>query len=274
LWSSTDASFSSASDVQLSSKSFASSVTFNGISSAISNSGTYYFITADVSSGATGNVTASISNASAFTISSGSVTTSISNASLSSGSVPLPIQLLSFSAQSKPDAVTLSWTTTKEESFAGFEPERSVDGSTWTKMSFVSGKANNTTATTYYSYKDNNPVGGHVFYRLKMIDANGGFTYSKQLTVVTNLQHASLQNYPNPFTGTTSVSFQLPVSGVATLRVYNNLGAEVSTLINKQQLDAGSYTVAFDGTSLPAGLYHYTLRYGNETLSGTMLLKK
>jgi hypothetical protein len=235
--------------------------------------GTYYFITADLASNAAGNVTSTIANAAAFTISSGSVTTSISSASLASGSVPLPVQLLSFTAQSKQDAVILNWSTVKEESFAGFEPERSGDGSNWTKLAFIAGNANSITTNTQYAYTDNNVVSGHTYYRLKMVDADGGFTYSKQLTVIKNDQNASLQNYPNPFNKTTSLAFQLPVNSFATLKVFNNMGVEVNTLINKQ-LNAGSYTVPFDGSALPAGLYFYTLRYGKEKISGTMLLNK
>jgi hypothetical protein len=274
LWSSADAVFNSASDLQLgSSKSYASSVTFDGFTSTMNIDGTYYFITADLNSSPTGSISASITNASAFTLTLGSVTTSFSSASLSSGFVPLPVQLLSFTAQSKQDAVTLHWTTDREENFAGFEPERSVDGNSWTKMSFVASKANNVSSTTQYSYTDNNPVAGHTFYRLKMVDANGSFTYSKQLTIVKNGQNASLQNYPNPFKKQTFIAFQLPVNSLATLKVYNNMGVEVSTLINKQ-LDAGSYTISFDGASLPVGVYHYTLRYGKEKISGTMLLQQ
>lgn len=272
LWSSADATFSSASDVQLSSKSYASSVTFNGFTSSMNISGTYYFVTADLSSSTTGSISANIANASAFSVSLGSVTTSFSNAGLSSGSISLPVQLLSFTAQSKPDAVTLQWTTAKEESFAGFEPERSVDGSTWNKMAFVSTKANNASAITPYSYTDNTPVTGHVYYRLKLVDADGGFTYSKHLTVIKNAQNASMQNYPNPFSRQTNIAFQVPITGLATLKVFNNMGVEVSTLMNKD-LEAGNYTVLFDGTSFPSGVYHYTLRYGKEKLSGTMLLK-
>jgi hypothetical protein len=273
LWSSADATFNSASDVMLSSKTYASTVTFNGITSAMDISGTYYFITADLNSSASGNVTASIANAAAFTVSSGSVTTSFSNASLSSGSITLPVQLLSFTAQSKPDAVSLHWSTDNEENFAGFEPERSVDGKSWTKMAFVASKANNVSIATQYAHTDNNPVAGHTYYRLKLIDVNGGFSYSKQLTVVKNGQNASLQNYPNPFNKYTSIAFQLPINSVATLKVYSNMGMEITTLINKQ-LDAGSYTVSFDGTSLPAGVYHYTLQYGRQKMSGIMLLQQ
>lgn len=272
LWSSTDATFSSASDVQLSSKTYASSVTFNGFSSAMDINGTYYFITADLSSGATGSVTPNIVNSSAFTISSGSVITSITNAALSSAAVPLPIHLLSFTARSKPDAVTLLWATDKEENFGGFDIERSVDGSTWNKMAFVFPMANNASAITQYAYTDNTPVTGHVYYRLKMMDAGKGFTYSKQLTVIKNVRNASLQNYPNPFRRQTNIAFQLPITGLATLKVFNNMGVEISTLMNKD-LEAGNYTVLFDGTSLPSGVYHYTLQYGKEKLSGTMLLK-
>lgn len=272
LWSSADATLSSAGDVMLSSKTYASSVTFNGFSTPMNINGTYYFVTADLSSGTTGSISASIANAAAFTVTQGSVITSFSNADLSSGSISLPLRLLSFTAQSKSDAVTLQWSTDREENFKGFDIERSADGSAWNKMAFVATMANNASAITQYSYTDYTPVTGHVYYRLKMVDADGSFKYSKQLTVIKNAQHASLQNYPNPFRGNTNISFQLPVTGLATLKVFNTMGAEVSTLINKK-LEAGNYTVSFDGASLPAGVYHYTLLYGKEKLSGTMLLK-
>lgn len=272
LWSSADATFNSASDVQLSTKAYASTVIFNTFSSAMDINGTYYFITADLSSGASGSVSATIANASAFTVSSGSVTTSISGAALSGAAVPLPIRLLSFTAQSKPNAVTLQWSTAKEENFDGFDVERSVDGSTWTKIAFVGTTANTASAITQYAYTDNTPVTGHVYYRLKMVDAGRSFTYSKQLTVIKNVQYTSLQNYPNPFNRQTNIAFQLPITGLAVLKVFNNMGAEVSTLINKK-MEAGNYTVSFDGASLPSGVYHYTLRYGKEKRSGTMLLK-
>jgi hypothetical protein len=272
LWRSADNTFSAVSDLQLNSKTAASSVTFNSFSSAIATTGTYYFVTADVSATGIGNVSASITNAAAFTISGGTITTSITSAALSSGNVTLPLQLLSFTAQTKEQSVIVNWTSAREENFSGYELERSVDGTQWNKLAFVPGNANITSTTKQYTFTDNNTVAGHSYYRLKMVDIDGSFTYSKLLSVKISNETKSVQSYPNPFSQSASIAFQLPVRSFTTLKVYNAMGVEVSTLMNKQ-LEAGNYTVAFDGASLPAGLYMYTLKYGKEVLSGTMLKK-
>jgi hypothetical protein len=69
---------------------------------------------------------------------------------------------------------------------------------------------------------------------------------------------ALTQNYPNPFNPTTVISYQLPVNSVVTLKVYDVMGREVGTLVNGTK-NAGSYTVRFDGSARPSGIYFYRL---------------
>ncbi len=66
------------------------------------------------------------------------------------------------------------------------------------------------------------------------------------------------QNYPNPFNPSTMIKYQLPVSGHVTLKVYDVLGKEVATLINRKQ-DVGYYEVEFDGSGLASGMYIYKI---------------
>ena len=66
------------------------------------------------------------------------------------------------------------------------------------------------------------------------------------------------QNYPNPFNPATVISYQLPVSSVVALRVYDLLGREVVTLVNEQKA-AGTYQAAFAATGLSSGVYFYRL---------------
>jgi hypothetical protein len=81
------------------------------------------------------------------------------------------------------------------------------------------------------------------------------------------------QNYPNPFSPTTSIQFTLPVSGVTHLDVYNSLGEKVTSLVNGQ-MNAGSYAASFDGTNLQPGVYFYSLRVGEFSTTGRMVLIK
>ena len=67
------------------------------------------------------------------------------------------------------------------------------------------------------------------------------------------------QNYPNPFNPTTTIEFALPQSGYVTLKIYNILGEEVSTLVS-ERLTAGKYKYDFDAIGLASGVYLYCLK--------------
>jgi hypothetical protein len=81
------------------------------------------------------------------------------------------------------------------------------------------------------------------------------------------------QNYPNPFNPSTRISFTIPESGFTTLKVYNVLGNNVATLINRE-LTTGAHTITFDAKDLPGGVYFYTLKSNNFYETKKMLLLK
>lgn len=71
--------------------------------------------------------------------------------------------------------------------------------------------------------------------------------------------HFSLsQNYPNPFNPNTKINFSIPQRSNVTIKVYNSLGMEVSGLVN-EALEAGNYSVDFDGSALASGVYFYQI---------------
>jgi len=70
--------------------------------------------------------------------------------------------------------------------------------------------------------------------------------------------YALTQNYPNPFNPVTKINFSIPKSGMVSLKVYDILGKEVSTLVN-QNISAGTYTYEFDASRLSSGIYFYRL---------------
>ena len=279
LYSSTDNSFGS--DQLLSTKSDASSVTFDGFNSLVDNSsGTYYFITIDLLAGATGAVTATIPSQSSFTFASGSANapSSFSNAPLSSAAVPLPVELNTFSAIKSENSVELKWSTATEVNNYGFEIQRSEVGSqksaaSWTKIGFVKGNGNSNSPKDY-TYTDNsNLSSGKYSYRLKQIDNDGQFEYSKVVDVSFNAptEFSLKQNYPNPFNPSTVISYALPSQSYVTIKVYDILGNEVASLVNKEQAE-GEYKITFDANNLSSGIYFYKLTAGNFVNTMKMIL--
>ena len=81
------------------------------------------------------------------------------------------------------------------------------------------------------------------------------------------------QNYPNPFNPTTTIDYSIPKSSYVTLKVYNILGKEVSTLVSGER-SAGNYSVKFDGSELASGVYFYRLTAGNKTDIKKIMLTK
>ncbi|MCX6162470.1 MAG: T9SS type A sorting domain-containing protein, partial [Ignavibacteriae bacterium] len=81
------------------------------------------------------------------------------------------------------------------------------------------------------------------------------------------------QNYPNPFNPVTKINFALPKSGLVTLKVYDVLGKEITTLVNEVK-NVGAYTVDFNGSNLSSGVYFYKLSSGDFTSIKRMMLIK
>lgn len=81
------------------------------------------------------------------------------------------------------------------------------------------------------------------------------------------------QNYPNPFNPTTNIEFRIADVGFVSLKVYDVLGREVKKLVNKVE-QPGSYTVTFDASSLPSGVYFYRIRTLNYISTKKALLMK
>jgi hypothetical protein len=82
-----------------------------------------------------------------------------------------------------------------------------------------------------------------------------------------------LTNYPNPFSGPTTIQFQTSTKALVVVDVFNHAGIKVSTLVNKE-MPSGTHQIDFNGSSLPAGLYFYQLKVGNNSTTRKMILEK
>ena len=82
-----------------------------------------------------------------------------------------------------------------------------------------------------------------------------------------------LDNYPNPFNPTTKIEYLVPETSMITLKVFDSLGREVSTLVDEIK-SPGKYEVNFDGSDLTSGVYMYVLTAGNYSQIKKMILLK
>ncbi len=186
----------------------------------------------------------------------------------------IPVELTSFAASVNGTSVNLNWSTATELNNSGFEIERKSTSSSWTKIGFVAGNGT-TSEVKNYSYSDNSLGTGNYSYRLKQVDFDGAFEYSKviEVEIVTPNNFELSQNYPNPFNPTTSIKFNIPEAGNVKLGVYNLLGQEVKSLVNGFRT-AGAYTVNFDASNLSSGIYLYKIEMNNFTQVRKMTLLK
>jgi Secretion system C-terminal sorting domain len=195
---------------------------------------------------------------------------------------PLPVELTSFTALAAGSLVELRWNTATEINNYGFEIQRTLFNPSfgkggaeagWEKIGFVQG-AGNSNSPKDYSFVDKNPLSAEVQYRLKQIDNDGAFKYSSVVTVNSLLSKFELfQNYPNPFNPNTTIKYSIPKAEHVMLKVYDELGKEVSTLVDEDK-EAGYYNLTFDGSGLTSGIYYYRITAGEfNEVKKLMLLK-
>ncbi len=79
--------------------------------------------------------------------------------------------------------------------------------------------------------------------------------------------------YPNPFNSSTIIGYQIPGSGLVTLKIYDAVGKEVTTIVNEVK-QAGNYKVSFTAEDLPSGIYFYKLQANNFAQTKKMILLK
>ena len=85
--------------------------------------------------------------------------------------------------------------------------------------------------------------------------------------------YALYSNFPNPFNPETTIEYAIPASSTVHLTVFDMLGKQVASLVNEKQV-AGTYSVQFDASNLPSGIYFYTLNAGNQNFTKKLTVLK
>ena len=186
----------------------------------------------------------------------------------------LPVELSSFSAFIRANAINLEWQTKTETNNYGFEIERASSVQGWINIGFVNGSGNSNSPKDY-SFTDRSVTNGKYIYRLKQIDADGKYENSKEVEVDFGLPKTfSLgQNYPNPFNPATKINYTLPIETDVQLQVFTIEGEFVKSLLDQRQ-SAGVYSIQFDAANLASGTYLFRLNAGGFIQTKKMTLTK
>ncbi|MBI5808820.1 MAG: fibronectin type III domain-containing protein [Ignavibacteriales bacterium] len=161
--------------------------------------------------------------------------------------------------------IDLSWKD-NSQSETGYKIERKEFG----ELNFVEIFTTLANSTNYSDATVSNKK--NYIYRIKGFNEDGYSDYSNESSVLVGIDAEEKlpsnfnlsQNYPNPFNPSTVISYQLPMDGNVTLKVYDMLGNEIATLVNQFQR-AGSYNYQFsiNNLQLSSGVYYYRLQSGN-----------
>lgn len=185
-----------------------------------------------------------------YTITDQSGTTSAAVPYVIQTQAPLPVTLIGFAVSLEGQTAQLSWSTTSEQNSSGFDIQRSANASEWTKIGFVASQSlgKNSTSRLQYKFTDVTPVKGLNYYRLKMVDLDGTFAYSR-IQSVSQEDNQALALYPNPVANKLLLKNEQKqkISQVLILdlagRALINIASIPSDGIDVSSLPAGSYIV-------------------------------
>ena len=174
----------------------------------------------------------------------------------------VPITLASFTAIANNKTIITTWHTSTELNTSYFIIQHSTDGSSFTDIGTVKAIGNGANG---YQFTDNSPTNGINYYRLKSVDKDGAFTYSKVVSVQFTVNSNQLTVFPNPSKSSITISGNHIVS----IQVVDNMGKIIKTQALK---DATNPTLSISGLS--AGIYHLCVQTTDGKVSVAELVKE
>ncbi len=180
---------------------------------------------------------------------------------------PLPVSLLSFETKISNNKVLLKWTTSAEFNSKSFDAERSSNGLTWNTIGSMKAAGQSKNVNIDYNFADNAPLKGDNYYRLKMIDIDGKFTYT-EVRMVTFGANSAMSISPNPTNG---IVYVHNINGNALIKVYDQAGRSV---LQQSVKGASGSNIAVDLSHLPATVYIMQIVAESETPVTFKVIKK
>ncbi|SFE64205.1 T9SS type A sorting domain-containing protein [Thermoflexibacter ruber] len=180
----------------------------------------------------------------------------------------LPVELLYFDAQKQENKVKVTWATAMAKENDIFVVERAIDGVNFIPIGQVKGKGDSK-AKQEYSFLDTSPLKGINYYRLKQIDKNGQFTYSKIVAVNMDcLDCIEMNIYPNP---SSSGIFKLTHNSYALEKVNIWVTNALGMIVYEGSMNENSYLLNLSTQS--KGVYLLSLQFPQETKTYKLIIE-
>lgn len=168
--------------------------------------------------------------------------------------VVLPLNLLNFNGRTNAQQQTeLNWQTANEVNTKTFEVQWRTDAATFATIGNIAAK---TGTYNSYDFLHHNPSEGNNYYRLKMFDVDGSFTYSAIVKTGAKNNHNNISVNPNPVSSTLNISLQADKDELVFFRLINNNGSTFTT--KSFMIKKGSNAFSWDIKHLAAGTYFIT----------------
>ncbi len=172
----------------------------------------------------------------------------------------LPVNLADFIVTRRGNTSMLNWKTLSEVNSKGFSIERSINGTNWAELTFVNSKPNGN-ITQLYSTVDQAPTKSSNYYRLKQVDRDGKFTYSKVASLrFADTKLSAFSFYPNPAKNNLNIQLQAIVSGSASLQLVNIEGKMIRNVVLSSANSDSNINI--DISNLTRGVYYLKLKDG------------
>jgi hypothetical protein len=167
----------------------------------------------------------------------------------------LPVSLLDFNLNIQGSTVQLNWTVSQEITVSAYEIQKSADGIHFTVLGTTAAVGNSTTVLRYH-FTDRQFV-SRSFYRLKMIDVDGRYTFSPILLASPYEASAKAMFFPNPSRNTVNLTLSTNSSDIATVFIRNAAG--ITVMRKSYALTAGQNAVSILVDPLPSGTYYVSV---------------
>ncbi len=176
-----------------------------------------------------------------------------------------------FSAEIIDEKVFINWNVNNVDDISGFELYKSNDGSGWELIAYLE---SNEGVDYAYEFVDETPNFGDNYYRLRMLDLDGAYTFLRTTKVVLKYSTgADIGNFfPNPVTnGTTSLNINIPDGGEATIYLHDSMGRLAG--IYQKTIASGKDIISLDLTDLTYGIYYIKISINREVYVRTVMIR-